>query len=122
MTRLPLIYCRFFLVFGGPDLVACASRRPSTEDEELEQRMSRSERGKTTVVSEGLRASWPTILTLLTRDQYGHLVHVPNLKVKNPLIRLAGITNESFRSRWKSKPFRAIWPLQRPLRPFRVPS
>ena len=35
----------------------------------------------TTVVSEGLRASWPTILTLLTRDQYGHLVHVPNLKV-----------------------------------------
>ena len=34
-----------------------------------------------TVVSEGLRAGWPAILTLLTRDQYGHLVHVPNLKV-----------------------------------------
>jgi hypothetical protein len=33
------------------------------------------------VVSEGLRAGWPAILTLLTRDQYGHLVHVPNLKV-----------------------------------------
>ena len=35
----------------------------------------------TTVVSEGLRAGWPSILTLLTRDQYGRLVHVPNLKV-----------------------------------------
>ena len=34
-----------------------------------------------TVVSDGLRAGWPTILTLLTRDQYGRLVHVPNLKV-----------------------------------------
>ena len=33
------------------------------------------------MISEGLRAGWPTILTLLTRDQYGHLVHVPNLKV-----------------------------------------
>jgi len=42
----------------------------------------------TTVVSEGLRASWPTILTLLTRDQYGHLVHVPNLKVYIALFRL----------------------------------
>jgi hypothetical protein len=36
----------------------------------------------TTVVSEGwLRAAWPAILTLLTRDQYGRLVYVPNLKV-----------------------------------------
>lgn len=34
-----------------------------------------------TVVSDGLRAGWPVVLTLLTRDQYGHLVHVPNLKV-----------------------------------------
>lgn len=34
-----------------------------------------------TIVSEGLRAGWPAILTLLTRDQYGQLVHVPNLKV-----------------------------------------
>lgn len=35
----------------------------------------------TNLVSEGLRAGWPAILTLLTRDQYGHLVHVLNLKV-----------------------------------------
>lgn len=39
-----------------------------------------------TVVSEGLRAGWPSILTLLTRDQYGHLVHVPNLKVSETFI------------------------------------
>lgn len=35
----------------------------------------------TTVVSEGLRAGWPCVLSFLTRDQYGHLVHVPDLKV-----------------------------------------
>ncbi|KAK4016037.1 hypothetical protein OUZ56_031000 [Daphnia magna] len=51
------------------------------EDEESTSEISAVAPTTTTVVSEGLRAGWPAILTLLTRDQYGHLVHVPNLKV-----------------------------------------
>lgn len=51
------------------------------EDEESTSDVSAVASTTTTVVSEGLRAGWPAILTLLTRDQYGHLVHVPNLKV-----------------------------------------
>jgi E3 ubiquitin-protein ligase MYCBP2 len=51
------------------------------EDEETPSEATTVTSTTTTVVSEGLRAGWPAILTLLTRDQYGHLVHVPNLKV-----------------------------------------
>ncbi|CAI9731993.1 E3 ubiquitin-protein ligase MYCBP2-like [Octopus vulgaris] len=31
---------------------------------------------------EELKCSWPAILTVLTKDQYGQVVHVPNLKVE----------------------------------------
>ncbi|XP_076446720.1 E3 ubiquitin-protein ligase MYCBP2-like isoform X7 [Babylonia areolata] len=31
---------------------------------------------------EDLKCNWPAIVTILTRDQYGQLVHVPNLKVE----------------------------------------
>ncbi|CAN8032628.1 unnamed protein product, partial [Ixodes persulcatus] len=30
---------------------------------------------------EELRCGWPSVVTVLTRDQYAHLVHVPNMKV-----------------------------------------
>ena len=30
---------------------------------------------------EDLRCGWPALITVLTKDQYGQLVHVPNLKV-----------------------------------------
>lgn len=30
-----------------------------------------------------MRCGWPAVVTLTTRDQYGEIVHVPNLKV-NP--------------------------------------
>ena len=30
---------------------------------------------------EDLKCSWPNIITVLTKDQYGHLAHTPNLKV-----------------------------------------
>ena len=54
-----------------------------TEESVRVQPMASNNKGtvSSTVVSDGLRAGWPTILTLLTRDQYGRLVHVPNLKV-----------------------------------------
>jgi hypothetical protein len=32
---------------------------------------------------EDLRCGWPALITVLTKDQYGQLVHVPNLKVCN---------------------------------------
>ena len=51
------------------------------EDEDTVSEATTTTTSTTTVVSEGLRAGWPAILTLLTRDQYSHLVHVPNLKV-----------------------------------------
>ena len=28
-----------------------------------------------------MRYGWPAVVTLITRDQYGDIVHVPNLKV-----------------------------------------
>ena len=31
--------------------------------------------------AEDLKCNWPAVVTILTRDQYGQLVHVPNLKV-----------------------------------------
>lgn len=31
---------------------------------------------------EEMRCGWPAIVTLLTRDQYGEVVHVPGLKVR----------------------------------------
>ena len=54
-----------------------------TEESVRVQPMARNNKGtvSSTVVSDGLLAGWPTILTLLTRDQYGRLVHVPNPKV-----------------------------------------
>lgn len=30
---------------------------------------------------EDMRCGWPAIVTVLTRDQYGEVVHVPGLKV-----------------------------------------
>ena len=30
---------------------------------------------------EDLKCSWPNVVTVLTKDQYGHLAHTPNLKV-----------------------------------------
>ena len=63
-------------------------QQPQQEEEEAGGDTTTTTTTMTTVVSEGLRASWPTILTLLTRDQYGHLVHVPNLKVYIALFRL----------------------------------
>ena len=65
----------------------------------------------TTVVSEGLRASWPTILTLLTRDQYGHLVHVPNLKVSISLAQWEVELDWLWIAlvRWKFVLFPATW-------------
>lgn len=34
-------------------------------------------------ISEPVRFGWPTHLTVITRDQYGDPVYVPNLKVTN---------------------------------------
>lgn len=31
---------------------------------------------------EDLRCSWPAIITVVTRDQYGASAHVPNMKVE----------------------------------------
>lgn len=31
---------------------------------------------------EVLKCGWPSVITVLTRDQYAHLVHVPNMKVE----------------------------------------
>ena len=30
-----------------------------------------------------MRCGWPAIVTVVTKDQYGDIVHVPNLKVSN---------------------------------------
>jgi RCR-type E3 ubiquitin transferase len=30
---------------------------------------------------EDMRCGWPAIVTILSKDQYGHLVNAPNLKV-----------------------------------------
>jgi RCR-type E3 ubiquitin transferase len=34
---------------------------------------------------EDMRCGWPAIVTILSKDQYGHLVNAPNLKVKHPI-------------------------------------
>ncbi|XP_046440285.1 E3 ubiquitin-protein ligase MYCBP2-like isoform X2 [Daphnia pulex] len=65
--------------FGSP--IKSVTNDKDEEDEETPSEATTVTSTTTTVVSEGLRAGWPAILTLLTRDQYGHLVHVPNLKV-----------------------------------------
>lgn len=31
---------------------------------------------------EDMRCGWPAIVTILSKDQYGHLVNAPNLKVR----------------------------------------
>lgn len=30
-----------------------------------------------------IRCGWPTTITVQTKDQYGEVVHVPNMKVRN---------------------------------------
>lgn len=37
-------------------------------------------------ISEPVRYGWPTHLTIITRDQYGDPVYVPNLKVCSTLL------------------------------------
>jgi E3 ubiquitin-protein ligase MYCBP2 len=32
---------------------------------------------------EELRCAWPTVITIVTRDQYGAVVNVPNMKVNS---------------------------------------
>lgn len=32
-------------------------------------------------IKDDIKCGWPTLLTILTKDQYGEVVHVPNLKV-----------------------------------------
>lgn len=49
-----------------------------------------------------IRCGWPTIITVQTKDQYGEVVHVPNMKVKvheikiHSLIFLNNIFNTSY--------------------------
>lgn len=40
---------------------------------------------------EDLRCGWPALITVLTKDQYGQLVHVPNLKVHHSVLMLQQI-------------------------------
>jgi hypothetical protein len=40
-----------------------------------------------------IRCGWPTIITVQTKDQYGDVVHVPNMKViPSELKQLGGIS------------------------------
>ncbi len=34
------------------------------------------------VYNKELKCSWPAVITVQTKDQYGHIVHVPNLRVE----------------------------------------
>lgn len=39
-------------------------------------------------INDPVRYGWPTHLTVITRDQYGDPVYVPNLKVSKPFDRV----------------------------------
>ena len=41
---------------------------------------------------EEMRCGWPAIVTILTRDQYGEIVHVPGLKVHSKFLFMYSIT------------------------------
>ncbi|XP_062580615.1 E3 ubiquitin-protein ligase MYCBP2-like [Saccostrea cucullata] len=54
---------------------------------------------------EDLRCGWPALITVLTKDQYGQLVHVPNLKVNVKAVPIdQGISGDERRLRRLSRP------------------
>lgn len=54
---------------------------------------------------EDLRCGWPALITVLTKDQYGQLVHVPNLKVNVKAVPIdQGVSGDERRLRRLSRP------------------
>ncbi|KAL3880398.1 hypothetical protein ACJMK2_032642, partial [Sinanodonta woodiana] len=54
---------------------------------------------------EELKCSWPTFVTVLTKDQYGQVVHVPNLKVEVKAVPVSDALGDEYkRMRRLSRP------------------
>ncbi|KAG0414124.1 hypothetical protein HPB47_008717, partial [Ixodes persulcatus] len=51
---------------------------------------------------EELRCGWPSVVTVLTRDQYAHLVHVPNMKVEVRAVPMNAYNQEGVASQGAS--------------------
>ncbi|XP_074033015.1 MYC binding protein highwire isoform X2 [Leptinotarsa decemlineata] len=65
------------------DFVNCAAGSSGGRLAQWLQPGSRADPSKSQVLyaREDLRCGWPAIITVLTRDQYGDMVHVPNMKI-----------------------------------------